>query len=209
MSDQQPPDQPFKGSDVTGIQPAAPAMPAVSTVTNSPAPGVFGTKIPSSVVFGIGVLLFLMPFLDIRCNNMSIQQISGVQLATGFKVEAPGSNNSLFGNVPEAYAHQQGSSSKEGNLYATVAIILGVLALVFSLINLQSGPVGSIITGALASVALIGLMVDIKGKIGTELKSADNIVLAVQFTPFFYVSIIAFLVGAWFSYKRMVLARKV
>ncbi len=199
MSDQQPPDQPFQSTTVA-------------------ARGVFGTKIPSVVVFGLGVLLFLMPFLDIRCNNMSIQKISGVQLATGFKVEAPGSNNSLFGNLPNnsfnnnshegSVARNDIHSKKDGNLYATAAIILGVLALVFAIINVSSAPVGGIITGVLAAIALIGLMADVKGKIGMQLKAEDNMVIAVVFTPFFYIAILAFLTGAYFCYKRLVSVKR-
>ena len=57
------------------------------TTATTPQPGIFGTKIPSSVAFGIGVLLFFMPFVDIKCNTMTLQTVSGVQLATGFEVK--------------------------------------------------------------------------------------------------------------------------
>ena len=64
----------------------------------APQPGIFGTKIPSSVAFGIGVLLFFMPFVDIKCNSMTLQKVTGAQLATGFEIKGPGSDNSLVGD---------------------------------------------------------------------------------------------------------------
>src|SRR5258705_791711 len=73
--------------------------------TANPAPayvpaskGMFGTGIPSTVAFAIGVLLFFMPFIDIKCNSMSLQTVSGFQLATGFKMKNS-SNNSLFNDL--------------------------------------------------------------------------------------------------------------
>ena len=57
------------------------------------------TKTPSVISFGVGLLLFFVPFLDIKCNGMILQKVSGVQLATGFKIEGPGTSNSLVGNL--------------------------------------------------------------------------------------------------------------
>ena len=67
-------------------------------VFNSPAnvPGIFATKIPSSVVLGIAILLFFLPFVDVKCNTMSLQTVSGFELATGFEIKKTDSDNSSF-----------------------------------------------------------------------------------------------------------------
>ncbi|MGZ8523503.1 MAG: hypothetical protein ACXWV1_03695, partial [Chitinophagaceae bacterium] len=108
---------------------------------------------------------------------------------------------------------------KEPNLWALAALILGVIGLVLSLLNAKAGGTGGIITGILAAVALIATMIDVKSKLQAEMpglqkrargesvsgfdKLGDSIYIAVDFTPWFYIAIISFLVAAFFCYKRM------
>jgi hypothetical protein len=186
-------------------------------------PGIFGTKIPSSVAFGVGVLLFFMPFLDIKCNTMVLQKVSGVQLATGFEIKSPGSDNTVIGGLEnmsddDAKLTKKGEK-KEPNLLALAALILGVTGLVLSLLNAKTGGTGGIITGILAAIALIATMIDVKSQVKTGIpdlrnrprgdnasefdKLGDSIYIAVDFTPWFYIAVIAFLVAAFFCYKRM------
>lgn len=201
-----------------------PQFPGSYNPSSAPAsqPGIFGTKIPSSVAFGIGVLLFFMPFLDIKCNSMILQKVSGVQLATGFEIKSPGSDNTLVGsfeNMDKGDTKVNKGEKKEPNLLALAALILGVVGLVLSLLNAKAGGTGGIITGILAAVALIATMIDVKSKLKAEMpelrnrskgndlsgfdKLGDSIYIAVDFTPWFYIAVIAFLVAAFFCYKRM------
>jgi len=191
--------------------------------TSVPQPGIFGTKIPSSVAFGVGVLLFFMPFLDIKCNSMILQKVSGVQLATGFQIKSPGSDNTLVGgfenrNDSDTKTTTKGEK-KEPNMLALAALVLGVIGLVFSLLNAKTGGTAGIITGILAAVALIATMIDVKSKVKAEMpdlrnrprgddasgfdKLGDSIYIAVDFTPWFYIAVIAFVAAAFFCYKRM------
>ncbi len=185
--------------------------------------GIFGTKIPSSVAFGIGVLLFFMPFLDIRCNSMILQKVSGVQLATGFQIKSPGSDNTVIGGLENMNENDTKLTTKgekkEPNLLALAALVLGVAGLVLSLLNAKTGGSGGMITGILAAVALIATMIDVKSQVKAEMpdlrnrprgddvsgfdKLGDSIYIAVDFTPWFYIAVIAFLVAAFFCYKRM------
>ena len=75
------------------------------------------------------------------------------------------------------------------------------------------------ITGILAAVALIATMIDVKSQVKAQMpdlrnrprgddlsgfdKLGDSIYIAVDFTPWFYIAVIAFLVAAFFCYKRM------
>lgn len=184
-----------------------------------PAPGVFGTKIPSTVTFVVAVLLFLMPFIDIKCNNMSLQTVSGVELATGFKLkESNGASSFMDETVTKTTTK---TDKKDPNLYAMVALGLGVLGLLLSFTNAKAAIGGAMVTGIASAGALIGLMLDIKKKIkldtgssgekksegggfddfGKELTEKMNI--SVDFTPWFYIAVLAFLAAAFFCYKRM------
>lgn len=199
-------------------------MSEVQSTTNpippsSPAsqPGIFGTKIPSTVAFGVGILLFFMPFLDIKCNSMVLQKVSGVQLATGFKIKSPGSDNSLVGSFEKMDDSETKVTNKpekkDPNILALAALILGIVGLVLSL---RDAKTGGLITGTLATVALIATMIDVKSKLKTELpdlnknsgnttsdfdKLGDSMYIAVDFTPWFYITVIAFAAAAFFCYK--------
>ena len=194
------------------ISPIPPSSPA-------PQPGIFGTKIPSSVAFGVGVLLFFMPFLDIKCNSMVLQKVSGVQLATGFKIKSPGSDNSLIGSFENMADNDtkvtKKTENKDPNILALAALALGIAGLVLSL---RDAKTGGLIAGILATVALIATMIDVKSKLKAELpdlnktsgnttsdfdKLGDSMYIAVDFTPWFYIAVIAFATASFFCYKRM------
>ena len=191
-------------------------------------PGMFGTKIPSAVAFGVAVLLFLMPFVDIKCNGTSLQTISGVQLATGFKMKNNNSGNSFLNDMKTDKVDEgitkttTKTDKKDPNLYALVALGLGVLGLLLSLTNAKAGMGGAMVTGVASAAAMIGMMIDVKKKVkldmpdtggkGDEVSKGiddfgksmtDKINITVDFTPWFYIAVIAFLAAAFFCYKRM------
>ena len=194
------------GSQVPPVAPASqvPAGAGFQAPSAMKPVSVLSTKIPSTVVFGIGLLLFLMPFLDIRCNTVSIQKVSGIQLATGFKVEAPGSNNSIFGKLDglDTSDNKEPLSNKGGNPYAIAALLLSIASLALAFSSRKSAITGAMITGVLGGIALIGLMIDVKNAVGAETQGDEGIVIAVIFTPWFYISLLAALAGAFLCFRR-------
>lgn len=207
-------------------QPAA--APVYAPVPASP--GMFGTRIPSSVAFVVAVLLFFMPFIDIKCNNMSLQTVSGIQLATGFKMKNSSSDNSFLDDIKTDKVDETitktttKSDKKDPNLYAMVALGLGVLGLLLSFTNAKAAIGGAMVTGIGSAGALIGLMLDIKKKVKLDMPSTgadksdggitkgiedlgkdltEKMNISVDFTPWFYVAVVAFLAAAFFCYKRM------
>lgn len=193
----------FAMTDTITTSPDIPPMPAAQK------PHAKG-KMPSTIAFAVGILLFFFPFIDIRCNNMSLQKVSGAELATGFKVKGPGSGNTLFDGLqktagPDSNLGLTKNDKKDPNVYALAALALGALGLLVSLTNLKAGGIGGVLTGALSAVALIGLLVDVKRQIRADLGANTdiNMSMTVDFTPWFYISVIAFIAAAYFSYQRM------
>lgn len=204
--------------------PSSPSSPVNQPVAAPP--GMFGTKIPSSVSFVVAILLFLMPFVDIKCNNMSLQTVTGVELATGFKIKKGDSGNSFLNDLKIGEGEDKDSKTtkrdtqKDPNLYAMVALGLGVLGLLLSFTNARAAIGGAMVTGIGSAGALIGLMLDIKKKVKLDMGSTgssgtegglgdfgkgftDKMGITVDFTPWFYVTVVAFLAAAFFCYKRM------
>lgn len=208
----------------------------IPPVYAAPPGGMFGSKVPSVAGFAVGVLLFLMPFIDIKCNGVSLQQVKGFELATGFEMKKTSTNPYLDdiktdGVDTEIKKATTGSDKKEANLFAMVALGLGVLGLILSFTNVRAAVGGAAIAGVAATGAMIGLMLDVKkkvkmdlpdlsnqtpdndvgdtvDKIGSEIKDvADKLNITVDFTPWFYIAAVAFLVAAFFCYRRLTAKR--
>jgi hypothetical protein len=207
------------------------------TITPAPAPpspGLFGSKIPSSAAFIVAILLFLMPFVDIKCNGTSLKKFSGVELATGYKVDMNGKNNSFLDQAQETTVDTatKVTDKSKRNLYILIALIVGAVGLILSFTNVKAFLALAMLTGVLGAAGLIMGMIDIKGdaklnapnlkdktpdndvgntidKIGDKMSDlSNNIKITVDFTPWFYLSVIAFLAAAFFCYRRMSAAKK-
>ena len=215
--------------DTNQTAPPVPPSPAPAAPV-AVSPGMFGTKIPSSVAFIVAVLLFFMPFIDIKCNNMSLQTVTGIQLATGFKMKNSSSDNSFLDDLKTDKADETitktttNTDNKDPNLYAMVALGLGILGLLLSFTNAKAAIGGAMVTGIGSAGAMIGMMLDIKKKVKMDIpttggdKSGGDLTkglenfgkdltekmnISVDFTPWFYVAVVAFLAAAFFCYKRM------
>ena len=190
-----------------------------TTYTATPSnPGIFGTKIPSSVAFVVGILLFLMPFSELKCGGTTIANISGLNIALKKEWKAAGG----LGSKELGDMSSKKSTSDKGNswIFAMAALGLGILGLLLSLTDAKAGLSAALAFGVLAAGALIGMMLQLKNEMNASIakqameKSSegtdtlgfdklDNYKPVLSFTPWFYIAVIAFLVAAFFCYKRM------
>lgn len=200
-------------------------QPTTSTTYTSkpPAPGMFGTKIPSSVAFAIGILLFLLPFSEIRCGGTKIMTKSGLDYALGkeWKTVAGGLGS---GDVQDK-SMDVGKEQKGNTQYFIIAALaLGVFGFLLSFGTARTGGSGGMVAGVLAAGALIGFMLDHKKNFANSLRDqaidkategADDMGLdkisntmgdikpTLAFTPWYYIAVVAFIVAAIFCYMRM------
>lgn len=161
---------------------------------------------------------------------MSLQQVNGIQLATGFQMKNNSSGNSFLNDIKTDDVDNTitktttKTDKKDPNLFAMVALGLGILGLILSFTNAKAAIGGAMITGVLSAASLIGLMIDIKKKVKMDMPKtsgdsdggildksfdkigksmSDSLNISVDFTPWFYIALIAFLAAAVFSYLRM------
>jgi hypothetical protein len=168
---------------------------------------------PGSVSFLAGVLLFLMPFVDIKCGDTTIKSVKGFELATGFTVEDKNMSKSIFGNLGSDQAETKSKSEKrDPDMYALAALGLGILGLIVSFLAKGRSVIAALM-GVLASVALIVSMINIKGD--SKLQSASNTkndlgdfgsgfgndIMRVEFTAWFYIAIVLFLLAAFLNWR--------
>jgi hypothetical protein len=190
---------------IIGPQPSATVPAAVSST------GIFGTKIPATAAFLVGLLLFLLPFAEIRCNGTALANNTGLGIALGSEWKVAASNDNLFGNN---FGNQTTNENKfqkhEKNIFAIAAIILGVLGLLIAFLLPAGGGKLNLGIGILSAVSLIAMLIDLKSdaKSDNSLKSSDigfntGGTITVDGTGWFYLTIILFVLGGIFSYLRV------
>jgi len=201
-----------------------PTTSTISTTTYATTPGMFGTKVPASVAFVLGILLFLLPFSEIRCGGTKLMQKSGIDFAMGneWKTVAgalPGGDSGTD-KAMDAGKEQKGYTQ----YFILAALGLAVVGLLLSFAGSRGALTGGILTGVLAAGALIAFMLDLKKNFQNSLREqaadkatqgADDMGLdkisntmndikpTLAFTPWFYIAIIAFVAAAIFCYLRM------
>ena len=203
-------------------------QPASSTTIFVPGPakpGMFGTKIPSTVAFAFGILLFFLPFSEIRCVSTKVATKSGLDFSLGNDWKPITGGAGLSKTDFQQKASSFGKEQKGNTQYLAIgAAALAILGLLLSLTNSKSAWGGGIVAGVLSGGALIGLMLDEKKNYAASLKTqaldkakegADNLgldnfsnslgdtKLTLAFSPWFNIAVLAFLAAAFFCYKRM------
>ncbi len=198
-------------------------QPASSTTytATTPPPGLFGTKIPSTAAFLVAILVFLLPFSEIKCGGSTLMNKSGLDYALGKEWKFAGG----YGKDMMKDMGTKTGGEKEGNarIFILAALGLGVLGLLTSFAAGKTGSRIGLVSGILGAGVLIGFMFDIKKwfndglakqaaekttegadsmgfeKIGNTM---NDIKPTLAFTPWFYIAVVAFLLAAFFCFRR-------
>ena len=188
----------------------------VTRVYSTP-PGIFSGKVPSTVAFTIGILLFLLPFAEIRCSSTALTNKSGLDFALANEWKPVGGYGKEFLGKNQTKTE----SKKEGNsqLFALAGLGLAALGLLCCMGNPKlTGSAGTAF-GVLSAGALIALMVELKSWFRGELAretaekakktdvdsfgNLDGMNVNLGFTPWAYVTVAVLLAAAYFCYRRM------
>jgi hypothetical protein len=171
----------------------------------SSSPGLFGTKIPSSMAFLIAMLLFLLPFAEIRCNGKAVANNTGLGIATGAEWKEV-VTKSIFGNGFEnnSSTNESKVQKQDPNNFAIAALALGVIGVLVAFLTPGGGGRFNLFVGVLAAVSLIAMLIDLrsKAKSDTSERSSNLDIITVDGTGWFYFTIILFILGGVFSYMQ-------
>jgi len=189
---------------IQGTQANVPVSPTTSST------GIFGTKIPSSIAFLLAVLLFLLPFAEIRCNGAAVANNTGLGIATGAEWKEVVSKN-IFGNgfQNDPSSNDRKVQKQDPNIFAIAALALGVIGVLIAFLTPKGGGKFNLFVGALAAVSLIAMLIDLRSKAKSDnsIKSSDldfnaGVGITVDGTGWFYFTIILFILGGVFSYLQ-------
>lgn len=159
-----------------------------------------------SIAFLVALLLFLLPFVNIRCNGRDFASNTGLGLALGANYKTVSQLNAGDKNVDREITVTEKQS---GKMYISclIALLLGVAGLVLSLSRREQARLTAMI-GLLAALALIVLMIQIRYDIGDRSHRPvttgldTSLKVTAEFTAWYYLSVLSFIVAAFLSYPR-------
>ena len=180
-----------------------------STTSTGRVPGRFSF---TSVSFLVGVLLFLLPFVEIRCNGETFATNTGIGLALGVDYKTTSQVKSLE-NPFNGKSEKKIVEKEKGKLYvfALLAFLLGLAGLILSLTNIGTNRLLFFI-GSLAALFLVILFIqiqlDVKQKPGSNGDGAldNNLKVAAVFTAWYYLSVLSFIVAAALNFRQTTLS---
>jgi hypothetical protein len=195
---------------VTAMEPNQGTQASAPVSSPAPSTGLLGTKIPSSMAFLLAILLFLLPFAEIRCNGTAVANNTGLGIATGGEWKEVVSK-SIFGNrfQNNPSSNESKVQKQDPNNFAIAALALGVIGVLIAFLTPKGGGRFNLIVGALAAVSLLAMLIDLRSKAKSDnsIKSSDldfnaGVSITVDGTGWFYFTIILFILGGVFSYLQ-------
>jgi len=104
----------------------------------------------SGLVHILCVLCFLLPFVQVSCNNQKLATLTGVELASG-RYNIQGSTDLNFGQSTSAPQTQSGSIEWT----VLIALVCALAAGVFAFLGNRGASLISILLGAVGTVSLL------------------------------------------------------
>jgi hypothetical protein len=179
-----------------------------STLQVSPTPrGMFGTNIPSAVAFLAGILLFLLPFAEVRCNGTALANNTGLGIAMGSDWKELVTDHMLdASHRAETTEKREYTKSHDPNVFAIIALALGVIGFLVAVLLVARKSNINFYIGLLAAASLVAMLIDLrsKAKSDTSLNSSDvglnvTMKITVDGTAAYYIAVISFIVAAILS----------
>ena len=145
----------------------------------------------SPAFYGIIILLFFLPFVNLSCSGQTIMSLSGFQLITGSEYKA----NSMFGETTEGEVKE--NKEIKSQPLALFALLTAVIALGISFFKKRIIALVNIVISVLGVVFLFLLKFNLDSD--AELSGQNMITLDYQFA--YWLCIILFIAAAVVQWK--------
>lgn len=189
-----------------------PVQPPV--IYNKKSVDFFRKRHNSTICFAIGILLFLLPFAEFRCGDIAIVGNTGIGIATGsnWKVSGAWRSNEYIKDIKNPGKVERELMKDGPNIFAIVALVAGVfgIAIAFSAVGWRS--MAGMCAGLLGALMLIAMMIQLRIEMGSmtgkDTKSDDRSglsmdgILRLQFTIWYYFSLVLFILAGFLNYMR-------
>lgn len=172
----------------------------------------------SPTVFGIVLLCFFLPWLEVSCQDHKILSASGIQLAVGTNT------NNKATSVFEST--QKKNIEIKSNILVAIALIAAIAALILSFLKGKKGIIGPAIAGGIGVISLLlfsykvnNIAYEIANQVanetanetiinGTALGLSMASIIQLHYKIGFYLALIVFLLGIGVNIYLLVKEKK-
>ncbi len=188
--------------------------PELQTVINSTRGREFFRKPHNATLcFAMGMLLFFLPFAEFKCGNMSLLGNTGIGIAIGqqWKVTAVLGKNEFMKKLDESSKTDKELMKDGPNIFAIVALVAGLFGIIIAFTKVRWRVLAGMCAGILGAVMLLALLIQYKLLMRSMLseKAAGEGpdfdvggILKLQFTFWYYLSLLSFIAAAFFNYMK-------
>jgi hypothetical protein len=162
----------------------------------------------TTISFAVAILLFLLPFAEVKCNGSTLMSNTGIGIATGgkWRTVADAGKGLFGGNTNKSSSSVSQDEKQPPNKYAIAALVLGIIGLAVTFLKIKAKNPVVMAIGIIAAVALIALMIQLKSDVSTK-TGKDNelgmdVKIKVAFTVWYFLSVLSFMAAAFFGYKH-------
>jgi hypothetical protein len=180
--------------------------PTSQASTTSTTTGMFGSRMPSAAAFLVAILLFLLPFAEVRCNGTALANNTGLGIAMGSDWKEVITKN-MFGDTGdmETKEKREYSKSHDPNVFAIIALALGVIGFLVAVLAVARKSNMNFYLGLLGAASLVAMLIDLRSKAKSDTSLNSNldvnvpVKITVDGTAGYYIAVILFIVAAILS----------
>lgn len=165
------------------------------------------------VCFILALALFALPFAEFKCANVSLLGNSGIGIALGrdWKMAAGMGSNELFKDLEKDPDKRKELFKNEPNIFALVAIAAGLFGILLLFLKGSWRSLAGMSAGILGALMLIAVMFQLNWELRALMKAkpgeegtglAVQGLIKIQFTIWYFISLVSFLAAAFFHYMQ-------
>lgn len=167
----------------------------------------------ATIAFAVGLLLFLLPFAELKCGGTALMGNTGAGIAMGNEWKIAMGGNELLDKMRTATNDKETKNLlKSGpNVFLLVAIGAAIFGILVVFFHQSWRHVAGMCAGILCCLMLIAVMIQFKivlqsslsnNKELGEMGSSMSGLIKISFTTWYYASLLAFGAAAFFKYKH-------
>lgn len=128
----------------------------------------------SPAIFGIALIMFFLPWINVSCGGERVATFTGIQLVTGTTIKNPIENR---------------TEKVNGEPLAIFALLIVIVGFGLSFLKDKSGTIGSAAVGGIGAIILLIL----KSKLDNEILKEGSGMLHLGYGVGFYSTLVLFL----------------
>lgn len=161
--------------------------------------------------FALGILLFLLPFVQIKCGSQTLAENSGLGIAIGsqWKISPTLGSNEFMKKMNESVKESSSKMKEQPDIILIVALAAGIAGIIVSIARSRFRHLLAMSAGLLAVIMMLAFLIKFKMELNSQLydkEDKDDLgmssIIKIQFTMWYFLSLLFFAAAAYFGFRQ-------